>query len=83
MRLHRAVPPTKFDILSFTDQRNRQVVQVTIEELKSIKDIAYLPQENIDIAIADKYCKQIKVFGFNDRDYWGCCFPNIHGVLVN
>ena len=53
-----AVPPTKFDILSLTGLEET-VKFVTIEELKSIKDIAYFTSRNIDIAIADKYCKQI------------------------
>ena len=72
-----AVPPTKFDILSLTGLEET-VKFVTIEELKSIKDIAYFTSRNIDIAIADKYCKQIS-FRFNDRDCQAVAFPNIHG----
>ena len=71
------VPPTKFDILSLTGLEE-SVKFVTIKELKSIKDIAYFTSRNIDIAIADKYCKQIS-FRFNDRDCQAVAFPNIHG----
>lgn len=72
-----AVPPTKFDVLSLTELEE-SVKCVTIEGLKSIKDIAYFSSRNIDFAIADKYCKQIS-FRFNDRDCQAVAFPNIHG----
>ncbi|MDD3504245.1 MAG: hypothetical protein PHE63_09210 [Eubacteriales bacterium] len=72
-----AVPPTHFDVLSLTGLEE-SVKCVTIEELKSIKDIAYFTSRNIDFAIADKYCKQIS-FRFNDRDCQAVAFPNIHG----
>lgn len=72
-----AVPPTKFDVLSLTGLEE-SVKCVTIEELKSIKDIAYFTSRNIDFAIADKYCKQIS-FRFNDRDCQAVAFSNIHG----
>lgn len=72
-----AVPPTQFEVLSLTGLEET-VKCVTIEELKSIKDIAYFTSRNIDFAIADKYCKQIS-FRFNDRDCQAVAFPNIHG----
>ncbi|MCL3854138.1 hypothetical protein M1P97_22870 [Parabacteroides sp. GYB001] len=72
-----AVPPTHFDVLSLTGLEE-SVKCVTIEELKSIKDIAYFTSRNIDFAIADKYCKQIS-FRFNDRDCQAVAYPNIHG----
>ena len=72
-----AGPPTKFDVLSLTELEE-SVKCVTIEGLKSIKDIAYFSSRNIDFAIADKYCKQIS-FRFNDRDCQAVAFPNIHG----
>lgn len=72
-----AVPPTKFDVLSLIELEE-SVKCVTIEGLKSIKDIAYFSSRNIDFAIADKYCKQIS-FRFNDRDCQAVAFPNIHG----
>ena len=72
-----AVPPTHFDVLSLTGLEE-SVKSVTIEGLKSIKDIAYFTSRNIDFAIADKYCKQIS-FRFNDRDCQAVAFANIHG----
>lgn len=72
-----AVPPTHFDVLSLTGLEE-SVKCVTIEGLKSIKDIAYFSSRNIDFTIADKYCKQIS-FRFNDRDCQAVAFPNIHG----
>lgn len=72
-----AVPPTQFEVLSLTGLEET-VKCVTIEELKSIKDIAYFTSRNINFAIADKYCKQIN-FRFNDRDCQAVAFPNIHG----
>ncbi|MDD3063164.1 MAG: hypothetical protein PHX50_10080 [Massilibacteroides sp.] len=72
-----AVPQTQFDVLSLTELEET-IKCVTIEELKSVKDIAYFTSRNIDFSIASKFCQQIS-FMYNDRDCQAVAFPNIHG----
>lgn len=72
-----AVPPTHFDVLSLTGLEE-SVKCVTIEELKSIKDIAYFTSRNIDFAIG-RQVLQANYFRFNDRDCQAVAYPNIHG----